>query len=474
MQKPLIALLSQTPQFSSELASQLSEHCDFVDCESIDDVLDVSSSRRMDAFIADFSRITHHASAESELLDELQSNNPEINIVMVTADECPEALERRAIHSKVRHHRGSVSACEIESMMEHMRSQRSHSAVAERDGAGSRDQASAADETVLSGITRQFETNTAQLKQMLARLEVAARHNVTILLIGETGSGKTFLSRLIHEVSPRCDEPFLHVACGALPSELIESELFGHVKGAFTSAHADKEGKFLAAGGGTVLLDEIDVLGPEQQVKLLRVIETGEFEPVGSNQTQRSRARLVAASNLDLKPLVEAGKFRPDLYYRLNTLRFEIPPLRSRQPDVAALARKFVAMHSQRHGVHVEKVDPDFIEALHNYPWPGNVRELENAISSAVIYCEAAVLRANNLPPEIVARVTGPTNDPSVNLDASGDDYRTLGRRIQLTEREMIEQALLNNNFSRTNTARDLGISRVTLYNKMKKYDMFD
>src|SRR5690606_36398278 len=184
--------------------------------------------------------------------------------------------------------------------------------------------------------------NSQDLKLMLQDLEVAARHNVTILLIGETGSGKTYLSKLIHEVSPRRSEPFLHVACGALPNELIESELFGHVKGSFTSAHADKEGKFIAAGSGTILLDDIDVLGPEQQVKLLKVIETGEFEPVGSNQAFVSQARLVVASNLDLQPLVEHGRFRPDLYYRLNMLKCEIPPLRRRRMDLVPLPRRLI------------------------------------------------------------------------------------------------------------------------------------
>ena len=327
-------------------------------------------------------------------------------------------------------------------------------------------------ETVLTGISRRFETNSPQLKGVLQDLEVAARHNVTILLIGETGSGKTYLSKLIHEVSPRRTEPFLHVACGALPSELIESELFGHIKGSFTGAHADKEGKFLAAGSGTILLDEIDVLGPEQQVKLLKVIEAGEFEPVGSNQTLVSQARLVVAGNLPLQPLVEQGRFRPDLYYRLNMLKFELPPLRERQADIMPLAKKFIQQLALKHTIPIARIESRFFEALCAYPWPGNVRELENVIQRAVIYSQSGVLGTAQLPPHILAGTAGPANGPSAPLRAEPEDADTLGRQIALTEKDIIEQALFKNNFSRTHTARDLGISRVTLYNKMKKYGM--
>lgn len=321
-------------------------------------------------------------------------------------------------------------------------------------------------------IADQFRTRTPELRTMLRRLEVAAKHAVTILLIGETGSGKTHLANLIHNMSPRANEPFLHVACGALPGELIESELFGHVKGAFTSAHADKEGKFLAAGNGTILLDEIDVLTPDQQVKLLRVIETGEYEPVGSNRTMKVKARIIAASNLQLQPLVEQGKFRPDLYYRLNTLSFVIPPLRKRLPDIEPLARFFVHHHAAQLGIDVMEVSDDFVECLLQYPWPGNVRELENSVRSAVIYSQNGKMTVDCLPIHIPAGTVGPANDPSVSGFFSVRRGESLENRIEVTEKEMIEQALLRNNFSRTNTARNLGISRVTLYNKMRKYGM--
>lgn len=321
-------------------------------------------------------------------------------------------------------------------------------------------------------LSERYRTRTPALRSMLDRLEIAAQHDVTMLLIGETGSGKTHLAQLIHESSSRAGEPFITVACGALPGDLIESELFGHVKGAFTSAHTNKDGKFLAAGRGTILLDEIDVLTPEQQVKLLRVIEQGLFEAVGSNNTLQVDARIIAASNLELQPLVEQGRFRPDLYYRLNTLCFTIPPLRERLPDIEPLARYFVHLHAECHRVEVHTIHDNFIECLIQYPWPGNVREMENAIRSAVIYSSGGHLKMETLPPNVVSGAAGPASDPSVASFFGGRVDKSLGNRIQHTEKDIIEQALLNNNYSRTKTARHLGISRVTLYNKMKKYGM--
>ena len=252
------------------------------------------------------------------------------------------------------------------------------------------------------------------------------------------------------------------------------------MKGAFTSSHADKEGKFLAARRGSILLDEIDVLGPDQQVKLLRVIETGEFEPVGSNHTQHSQARLIVASNLALQPLVEQGRFRPDLYYRLNMLQFVIPPLRQRKQDIVPLARKFVRQFAIKHAVRVEEIDPSLFTSLINYPWPGNVRELEHVIQRAVIYCRDGRLSAEQLPHHVLSGTAGPTNDPSVELGLGygsldpkpSQPDKTLGGQIALSEKEIIEQTLFKNSFSRTKTAKELGISRVTLYNKMKKYSM--
>ena len=419
---------------------------------------------------------------EDRFLEEMHDRYPEMFIGAAISNDCPEPLERRLALSAIPQFREPVDSA---ALAQHLASRLGPTlpepvptpTPMQVESISVRPLPTATPDAdfVLSGLTRRFETNTPRLRMMLADLEVAARHDVTVLLIGETGSGKTFLSKLIHEISPRRTEPFLPLACGALPADLIESELFGHVKGAFTSAHADKDGKFVAARRGTILLDEIDVLGLEQQVKLLRVIESGEFEPVGSNRTQKSEARLIVASNLDLQPLVEKGRFRPDLYYRLNMLKFEIPPLRARKPDIVPLARKFVAEQSAKHGVAIHRIDESLFNALLRYPWPGNVRELEHVIQRAVIYCRDGILSAQHMPAHVVMCVAGPGNDGQLVMDRPGMEDVTsnsLGQQVAFSEREIIEQALFKNNNSRTNTARALGISRVTLYNKMKKYGM--
>ena len=467
-QIPIIAASADT-EFFHQVSQILGEGIE-VDCEST-----LEESRRSVAeqkpplCVLDLRQTYDGGHTADRWIEEFQARFTDLKLIMLTATTCPEMLERRAACTPLVHLREPVTADE---MAEAIKRCLPHAPVETPVTTISRPRETFG-ASALESMTRKFETNSPALKKMLEDLAIAASHNVTILLIGETGSGKTFLSKLIHEASPRRSEPFLHVACGALPRELIEGELFGHMKGSFTSAHADKEGKFVAAGRGTVLLDEIDVLGLEQQVKLLRVIETGEFEPVGSNRTLQSQARLVVASNLDLQPLVEQMRFRPDLYYRLSMLKFEIPPLRKRKVDNIPLAKKFIVQFTTKHGIAVHRIEDSLLDAILKYPWPGNVRELEHVIQRAVIYCRDGVLNAEHLPSHILACEAGPSNDPSVHMPGRpvSTDV-TLGRQVALNEREIIEQTLFKNSFSRTKTAKDLGISRVTLYNKMRKYDL--
>jgi DNA-binding NtrC family response regulator len=316
------------------------------------------------------------------------------------------------------------------------------------------------------------KTYTPQMVELLESVTKMASHDVTLLLVGETGTGKTSLARMIHELSPRSESRLLTVACGAIPRELVETELFGHVKGAFTSADRSKIGKFEAAQDGTLLLDEIDVLNPSQQAKLLRVIETGEFEPVGSNETRLSKARLIVASNVDLKQLMERNEFRADLYYRLNMLEFYIPPLRERPRDVVHMALDFIGEMCSAHEVQIHRVHPDFLACLRNYSWPGNIRELKNHIRRAVLFCRSGELTPGDLAPQFVEGLRKRTPPEAAELQIPAGV--TLLEKVAASERAILQQALRQHNFCRTKTARALGLSRVGLYKKMVKYDMIE
>ncbi len=485
MSKPVIVVLSSDQRMASELPGLFQGRAEIRSCNSFEQLNEIADQAGLDALVADFRSASSGGHQEARIIETVQQSHPRIRLAMVTPNVCPETLERCAAMAKITHLRGHLDRAALLHAFGPLFSEDMN--INKRDpenldaAIGGKIHGTAEPPLgVLMGISRRYETSSPYLKQMLTDLEVAAAHNVTILLIGETGAGKTYLSRLIHEVSPRRYEPFVHVACGALPNDLIESELFGHTKGSFTSAHQDKEGKFIAARRGSLLLDEIDALGLEQQVKLLRVIETGEFEPVGTNDTQVCQARLIVASNLELQPLVEQHRFRSDLYYRLNMMKFVIPPLRHRKMDVIPLAKKFVRQFSIKHEVQIDEIDPKAFDTLLNYPWPGNVRELEHVIQRAVIFCRNGRLLKQDLPQHILSGNAGPTNDPTVVLPKSQiakelngkHEALSLGNQIALSEKEIIEQSLFKNSFRRTKTAQELGISRVTLYNKMKKYGL--
>jgi transcriptional regulator with PAS, ATPase and Fis domain len=306
---------------------------------------------------------------------------------------------------------------------------------------------------------------TPSLHPLVGSLALAAAHDVTVLLTGETGTGKTYLARLIHECSARQDQRFLAVPCGALSNSLVESELFGHVKGAFTGADRPKLGRFAAAGAGTLLLDEIDALGLEQQAKLLRVIETGEYEPVGSNETHHCRARIIAASNWNLEDAVAEGKFREDLYYRLHVLTLHLPPLRERPADILPLVQGLVKRFSNQFSKEVSAVSLEALALLTRYAWPGNIRQLENVIQYAVLLSKGPELLPAHLPQPVKGSLR-----PAVESGSARPN--PLLESCQAIEREHIHQALKKCNDRRGRAAEALGVSRVTLYNKMKKYGL--
>jgi two-component system response regulator HydG len=324
------------------------------------------------------------------------------------------------------------------------------------------------EESLEDQIGRRLLAWTPSLLPMVERIALAGSHDVTVLLTGETGTGKTHLARLIHDCSPRKADRFLVVPCGALSANLVESEFFGHVKGAFTGADRPKIGKFAAAGNGTILLDEIDALPLEQQANLLRVIETGEFEPVGSNETEYCTARIVVASNWNLVDAVERGKFRQDLYYRLNVMSFHLPPLRERLQDISSLARGMAERYAEKFRKKLFDIHVDAMGALESYNWPGNLRQLENAVQQSVLMCPGTELLFKHLPPPIQEYAA------SGGCEIATPAADSLTHNREATERSVIQRALASSGYSRARTANSLGISRVTLYKKMKKYGLMD
>ncbi len=293
------------------------------------------------------------------------------------------------------------------------------------------------------------------MRELLALLPQIAESGSTCLIEGESGTGKELVARALHRLSPRGERPFVAVNCGALPDSLLESELFGYKAGAFTDARKDKPGRFAAADGGTLFLDEIGDVSAALQVKLLRVLQEREYHPLGAEQVVKTNVRLLAATNRSLAELVAAGSFRQDLFYRVNVVRVEVPPLRARLEDIPVLADHFIRRFNLRGQKEIAGIDRAALKLLMEHDWPGNVRELENAIEHAFVLCAGGLILPEYLPSQLQrASITKP------DLSAT-----TLAE----VEARVIRQALARNNGSRHETARELGIAPSTLWRKLKK-----
>ena len=307
-----------------------------------------------------------------------------------------------------------------------------------------------------------------RMRKIFATLAAVADSRATLLLSGESGTGKTQLAHAVHAQSARASLPFVEVNCGALPSALLESELFGHVRGAFTGALRDRVGKFEQAGGGTVFVDEIGSASSELQLKLLRVLEEGRFERVGDTRTRTVDARIIAATNVELEAEVAAGRFRADLFYRIHVVAIEVPPLRARVADIPLLARRFCARFARLHGREVDGLTPAAMHSLCSHAWPGNVRELENALERAVLVATGRELEARDLwPAERRAGPAGTTPGFEGWEDGPPGDLK---QALEGPERWLILRALQHHGGSRSAAARALGINRTTLFNKMRRY----
>src|SRR5262245_18884058 len=309
--------------------------------------------------------------------------------------------------------------------------------------------------------------------ELMGQVRRVAAQDTTLLLTGETGTGKTRLARLVHEMSPRHEEPFLVVDCGSLSATLIESELFGHARGAFTGADRGRQDKLAAAGCGTLLLDEVNALPLALQGKLLRAVDERVYEPVGSDKSQPVRARLIAASNVPLQREVEAGRFRADLYYRLDVVGFYLPPLRDRRSAVAPLALRFLKDFAARNRPDVSCFSKPALCALEHYHWPGNVRELRNVVERAVALSPGGVVEVGDLP-EPIRNAASPEVSSPVPPARQGQRPwpRTLHQSKAEAEVRRIQEVLHKHNHKRARAARELGISRVGLYKKLQKYGL--
>ncbi len=302
-----------------------------------------------------------------------------------------------------------------------------------------------------------------RMLKLFDMIESVAASKVTVLIQGESGTGKSMVAKVVHQQSDRADRPFIEVSCGAIPESLLESELFGHAKGAFTGAVASKVGKFKAADGGTVFLDEIATASPALQVKLLRVLQSKEFEPVGSNKTESVDVRVVLATNVDLEQEVKEGRFREDLFYRLNVITLQMPPLRDRVGDVPLLAKSFLNKFAKEQGSDIVDFEENTLKVMQQYHWPGNVRELENAVERAVVLTKGRKITTEDLPPRV--REGTPQADQTIEYTST-----TLKNALEIPEKKIIEAALKANDWNRQATADQLDINRTTLYKKMKRY----
>jgi len=302
-----------------------------------------------------------------------------------------------------------------------------------------------------------------KMVELFDLLTQVAPTDATVLILGESGTGKELVANALHHNSPRASQPFIKVACAALPETLLESELFGHEKGAFTGAVARREGRFWSAHRGSIFLDEVGEMSTTTQTKLLRVLQEKEFEPLGSTRTLKVDVRVIAATHKDLEKEVREGRFREDLFYRLNVVPVSIPPLRERKEDLPSLALHFLSLYGEKNRKELKEISPKALDLLIRYDWPGNIRELENCIERGVIVARGEVIAPVDLPPQVQALSAG-KEEPGIQFP--------LGISLQDVEKALILKTLEDTGGNRSRAAEILGINRRTLQIKLKEYGM--
>ncbi len=383
-----------------------------------------------------------------ELLERLKVDNPSLPVIVMTAyasvEGAVDAMKKGASDYIVKPFINEEVKLTVRRLLEHRR--------LEMENLVLRRQLSERLEA------NEFIGDSPQIKEMFSMLEKVAPTKSNVLLLGESGTGKSLVAELIHRNSPRSGHPFMSINCSAIPETLLESELFGYKKGAFTGANTDRPGLLEAADRGTLFLDEIGDMPLMLQTKLLKVIETGEVMPVGARKTRFVDVRLIAATNKDLEGAVREGAFREDLYYRLDVIQIAIPPLRERKEDIPLLVQGFIARASLKHGKEIRSIDGHAMDVLMSYHWPGNVRELNNVIERTVVLSSSEAITASDLP----SKLLGGTTETGTSLKDS----------LEMHERAVIISRLRDFEGNKEQAAKSLEIDLATLYRKLKKYSI--
>jgi two-component system response regulator AtoC len=460
LEKKQVLIVDDEPNLRKILSAQLSrDGYDVLTAEDGEQGLSILREHHIDLVVTDLKMPKVDG---MELLRRAHAEDPELPIVMITAhgtvDTAVEALKLGAFDYLTK----PFDKDEVRQIVA--------KALKTRALAG----AEASPGQTAPGARFGIIGTSTGIAELYALLERVADTPTTVLITGESGTGKELVARALHDHSSRKDKPFIKVNCAAIPKELIESELFGYERGAFTGAVSSKPGRFELANGGTLFLDEIGEIPVEMQVKLLRALQESEFERVGGIKTIRVDVRLVAATNRDLKKLIAGGIFREDLYYRLNVVPIRLPALRERAGDIPLLVEHFLGKFNDRLKKHVAGVEPDALDILASYPWPGNIRELENVVERAVLFCDGPKLRAQDLPPETrgaLASTQAPVTDADLEaaLASEGGLKEHVKVAMSRLERELVGRALAQTNGNVTHAARLLKISRKGLQLKMKE-----
>jgi len=393
-----------------------------------------------------------------QLLKELKLKFPDIPVILITGygsiESAVEAIKEGAYDYITK----PIVDSEIKLVIERLVKQRQ----LQEENIKLKEQLSAAQKERFYNIVGKEE----KMQKIYTLIEAVTTTRATVLIHGESGTGKRLIAHAIHKYNEQeRGKPFIEVSCGALSETLLESELFGHVKGAFTGAIKDRVGRFELANGGTIFLDEIDAFSPALQVKLLRVLQEGEFERVGDTKTVKVDVRVIAASNQKLQDLIAQGKFRKDLYYRLNIISIEVPPLRERKGDIPLLIEDFIRKHSKQISKKIDGLSQEALAILMDYDWPGNIRELENVIERAIILSKGPIIIPEDFPDFL-------NNLRQEKVLCEENNNLKLKDALRSPEKELILKALESVSWNRNEAARALGINRTTLYKKMHQYGL--